>query len=89
VIWTIVLVASWPELIEQPSFILDFHLSLFSFNFTTDLYIYFPTSNRMAIIGTLPFRFNDKETTTLQRLPDTSMPIKNIYISVQVLSDFF
>ena len=37
VIWTIVLVASWPELIEQPSFILDFHLSLFSFNLYSSL----------------------------------------------------
>jgi hypothetical protein len=27
-----------------------------SFNFTADLYIYFPTSNKMAIIGTLPSR---------------------------------
>ena len=32
-----------------------------SFNFTADLYIYFPTSNKMAIIGTLPFRFSDKK----------------------------
>jgi hypothetical protein len=32
-----------------------------SFNFTADLYIYFPTSNKMAIIGTLPSRFSDKE----------------------------
>ena len=34
-----------------------------SFNFTADLYIYFPTStcNKMAIIGTLPSRFSDKK----------------------------
>ena len=31
-----------------------------SFNFTVDLYLYFPTSNKMAIIGTLPTRFSDK-----------------------------
>jgi hypothetical protein len=31
-----------------------------SFNFTVDLYIYFPTSNKMAIIGTLPSRFSDR-----------------------------
>jgi hypothetical protein len=37
----------------------------------------------MAIIGTLPSRFSDKKTITLQRLPDTSMCIKIIYISVQ------
>jgi hypothetical protein len=54
-----------------------------SFNFTADLYIYFPTSNKMAIIGTLLFRFSDKKTTTLQRLPDTNMCIKIIYISIQ------
>ena len=33
----------------------------------------------MAIIGTLPFR----KSTTLQRVPDTSMHIRNIYISIQ------
>ena len=54
-----------------------------SFNFTADLYIYFPTFNKMAIIGTIPSRFSDKKTTTLQRLPDTSMRIQIIYISVQ------
>ena len=32
-----------------------------SFNFTVDLYLYFPTSNKMAIIGTLPSRFSDKD----------------------------
>jgi hypothetical protein len=55
-----------------------------SFNFTVDLYIYFPTSN-MAIIGTLPSRFSDKNQKLykLQRDPDTSMHIKNIYISIQ------
>ena len=31
-----------------------------SFNFTADLYIHFPTSNKMAIIGTLPSQFSDK-----------------------------
>jgi hypothetical protein len=44
-----------------------------SFNFTADLYIYFPTSNKMAIIGTLPSRFSDKKTITLQRLPDSEI----------------
>ena len=33
-------------------------------------------------IGTLPSRFSDKNLTTLQRVPDTSMHIKIIYISV-------
>ena len=28
--------------------------------FTVDLFIYFPTSNKMAIIGTLPSRFSDR-----------------------------
>ena len=37
----------------------------------------------MAIIGTLPSRFSDKKTITLQRLPDTSMRIIFFYISVQ------
>ena len=40
-----------------PSF---FVVRQFLFNFTVDLYIYFPTSNKMAIIGTLPSRFSDK-----------------------------
>ena len=31
-----------------------------SFNFTVDIYLYFPTSNKMAIIGTLHSRFSDK-----------------------------
>jgi hypothetical protein len=31
------------------------------FNFTVDLHLYFPTSNKMAIIGTLPSRFSDKD----------------------------
>ena len=30
------------------------------FVFAVDLYIYFATSNKMAIIGTIPFRFSDK-----------------------------
>jgi hypothetical protein len=34
---------------------------MFSFNFTVDLYLYFPTSNKMAIIGTLPSWFSDKK----------------------------
>ena len=37
----------------------------------------------MAIIGTLPSRFSDKKKQTLQRVPDMSMRIKIIYISVQ------
>ena len=36
----------------------------------------------MAIIGTLPPRFSDKKTATLQRVPDTNMYVKIIYISV-------
>jgi len=47
------------------------------------IYISFPTSNKMAIIGTLPSRFSDKNLTTIQRVPDTSMHIKIIYIFVQ------
>jgi hypothetical protein len=39
----------------------------------------------MAILGTLPSRFSDKNQKLykLQRDPDTSMHIKNIYISIQ------
>jgi hypothetical protein len=37
----------------------------------------------MVIIGTLPPRFSDKKTATLQKVPDTSMLVKIIYISVQ------
>ena len=45
------------KILATPSF---FFGKAISFNFIVDLYLYFPTSNKMVIIGTLPFRFSDK-----------------------------
>ena len=47
------------------------------------IYIFVPTSKKMAIIDTLPSRLSDRNQQLYKRLPDKSMRIKIIYISVQ------
>jgi hypothetical protein len=38
----------------------SFNLTNYTYLYIYFIYLYFPTSNKMVIIGTLPFRFSDK-----------------------------